>query len=174
MRLLTRVPAHVDNQHVLGLEGLLLSRAGLPAAHELLLLPVDVLIVDVLQGRVRQGRGGEASTSHFPLLALCSAGSVLCAEPLLAQTTSCPQETTIPSQSLYPGTYTEYPSLVRSTAVAVYVCVWGGGVYVGGEACGGRGGVGLRGGVGVHMRKLECTCILIYVHSTHMDGAEDN
>lgn len=50
MRLLTRVPAHVDNQHVLGLEGLLLSRAGLPAAHELLLLPVDVLVVNMLEG----------------------------------------------------------------------------------------------------------------------------
>lgn len=48
VRLLTRVPAHVDNQHVLGLERLLLSRAGLPATHELLLLPVDVLVVDML------------------------------------------------------------------------------------------------------------------------------
>lgn len=50
VRLLTRVPAHVDDQHVLGLEGLLLSRAGLPAAHELLLLPVDVLVVNMLEG----------------------------------------------------------------------------------------------------------------------------
>lgn len=61
VRLLTRVPAHVDHQHVLGLEGLLLSRAGLPAAHELLLLPVDVLVVDVLEGggEDRAGCGGE-------------------------------------------------------------------------------------------------------------------
>lgn len=51
VRLLARVPAHVHHQHVLRLEGLLLPRAGLPAAHELLLLPVDVLIVDVLPGR---------------------------------------------------------------------------------------------------------------------------
>lgn len=50
MGLLARVPAHVHHQHVLRLEGLLLPRAGLPAAHELLLLPVDVFVVDVLSG----------------------------------------------------------------------------------------------------------------------------
>lgn len=62
--LLTRVPAHVDNQHVLGLEGLLLPGAGLPAAHKLLLLPMDVLIVDMLEGRkTRQGR--EVRTRRF-------------------------------------------------------------------------------------------------------------
>lgn len=48
--LLACVPAHVHHQHVLRLEGLLLPRAGLPAAHKLLLLPVDVLIVDMLPG----------------------------------------------------------------------------------------------------------------------------
>lgn len=47
--LLARVPPHVHHQHVLRLEGLLLPRARLPAAHELFLLPVDVLIVDVLR-----------------------------------------------------------------------------------------------------------------------------
>lgn len=46
--LLSGVPAHVHHQHVLSLEGLLLPRAVLPAADELLLLPVDVIVVDVL------------------------------------------------------------------------------------------------------------------------------
>lgn len=65
MWLLTRVSAHVNNQHVLGLEGLLLSRAGLPAAHELLLLPVDVLIVDMLGGgRGKTRQGGKVSVAH--------------------------------------------------------------------------------------------------------------
>lgn len=43
------VPSHVDHQHVLGLEGLLLSGAILPSAHKLLLLSVDVVVVDVLK-----------------------------------------------------------------------------------------------------------------------------
>lgn len=84
MWLLTRVSAHVNNQHVLGLEGLLLSRAGLPAAHELLLLPVDVFIVDMLEGgKTRQG--GKVSTVRSLHLGPSRA------EPLLSQTTSCPQ-----------------------------------------------------------------------------------
>ena len=49
MRLLPGVPAHVDHQHVLGLEGLLLPGALVPPAHKLLLLPVDVVVVDVLE-----------------------------------------------------------------------------------------------------------------------------
>lgn len=48
MRLLPCVAPHVDHQHVLRLEGLLLPRALLPATHELLLLAVDVVVVDVL------------------------------------------------------------------------------------------------------------------------------
>lgn len=48
MRLLPRVASHVDHQHVLSLEGLLLARALLPATHKLLLLAVDVVVVDVL------------------------------------------------------------------------------------------------------------------------------
>lgn len=47
------VSAHVDHQHVLRLEGLLLSRAFLPSTHELLLLPVDVVIVDVLEEKMK-------------------------------------------------------------------------------------------------------------------------
>lgn len=43
------VPSHVDHQHVLGLEGLLLSGTILPSAHKLLLLSVDVVVVDVLE-----------------------------------------------------------------------------------------------------------------------------
>lgn len=49
MRLFAGVPAHVDHQHVLRLEGLLLARAGAPPAHETLLVGVDVVVVDVLQ-----------------------------------------------------------------------------------------------------------------------------
>lgn len=45
---LPRVPAHVYHQHVLSFEGLLLPRTVVPAAHELLLLSVDVVIIDVL------------------------------------------------------------------------------------------------------------------------------
>lgn len=48
MRLLPRVAPHVDHQHVLRLEGLLLAGTFLPAAHELLLLAMDVVVVDVL------------------------------------------------------------------------------------------------------------------------------
>lgn len=53
VRLLAGVAPHVDHQHVLRLEGLLLSRALVPAAHKLLLLAVDVLVVDVLRRRRR-------------------------------------------------------------------------------------------------------------------------
>lgn len=42
------VSAHVNHQHVLSFEGLLLPRTVVPAAHELLLLSVDVVIIDVL------------------------------------------------------------------------------------------------------------------------------
>ena len=46
--LLPGVSAHVDHQHVLSLEWLLLPGALSPAAHKLLLLSVDVVVVDVL------------------------------------------------------------------------------------------------------------------------------
>lgn len=46
------MPAHVDHQHVLCLEGLLLSGAFLPPTHKLLLFPMDVVIVDVLQNKM--------------------------------------------------------------------------------------------------------------------------
>lgn len=92
VRLLTRVPAHVDNQHVLRLEGLLLPRAGLPAAHKLLLLPVNVLIVDMLLGG--ETRGGGQFKGHLPgpapqraWLTLYSAGPTQSAEALLPQWT---------------------------------------------------------------------------------------
>lgn len=45
---LPRVSAHVNHQHVLGFEGLLLPRTVVPAAHKLLLFSVDVVIIDVL------------------------------------------------------------------------------------------------------------------------------
>ena len=48
VRLLPRVPAHVDHQHVLGFEGFLLSRTIEPPAHKLLLLSMDVVIIYML------------------------------------------------------------------------------------------------------------------------------
>ena len=44
MGLLPRVPPHVDHQHVLGLEGLLVSGAVLPLTNETLLVCMDVVI----------------------------------------------------------------------------------------------------------------------------------
>lgn len=49
--LLSCVSAHMNHQHVLGFERPLFSRALLPVAHKLLLLPMDVLIVNVLQSK---------------------------------------------------------------------------------------------------------------------------
>jgi hypothetical protein len=48
VRLLPRVSAHVHDEHVLGLERLLLARAVDPSTHEGLFAGVDVVIVDVL------------------------------------------------------------------------------------------------------------------------------
>lgn len=56
--LFSRVPSHVHHQHILSLEGLLLSCAVLPAADKLLLLPVDVIVVDVLVGE--KGKPGHS------------------------------------------------------------------------------------------------------------------
>lgn len=56
--LLSSVPSHVHHQHVLSFEGLLLPRAVLPAADKLLLLPMDMIIVDVLVGE-------KGETGHF-------------------------------------------------------------------------------------------------------------
>lgn len=48
------VPSHVDHQHVLCLKGFLFSRAFLPPTHKLLLLPVDVVIINVLGKKMRE------------------------------------------------------------------------------------------------------------------------
>lgn len=64
MRLLPRVTPHVDHQHVLSLEGLLLPRTLLPAAHELLLLTVDVVVVDVLRGQFNPGQSLQRITTY--------------------------------------------------------------------------------------------------------------
>lgn len=48
MGLLSRVPSHVNHQHVLRLEWFLVPGAFLPSAHERLLIRVDVVVVDVL------------------------------------------------------------------------------------------------------------------------------
>lgn len=69
--LLACVSAHVHHKHVLCLEGLLLTRAGLPAAHKLLLLPVDVLVVDVLPGTSPQ-RGMSPATHPSRLHLVCA------------------------------------------------------------------------------------------------------
>lgn len=71
VRLLAGVAPHVDHQHVLRLEGLLLSRALVPAAHELLLLAVDVLIVDVLRRRRKSHGGQHRVTSRKTADSLC-------------------------------------------------------------------------------------------------------
>lgn len=52
---LPRVTPHVHYQHVLSLERLLLPGAVLPAANELLLLSVDVIVIDVLAGEGKAG-----------------------------------------------------------------------------------------------------------------------
>lgn len=54
MRLLPRVSPHVDHQHVLSLEGLLLPGTLIPATHKLLLLTVDVVVVYVLRRKRTQ------------------------------------------------------------------------------------------------------------------------
>lgn len=69
--LLARVSAHVHDEHVLRLEGLLLPGAGLPAAHKLLLLAVDVLVVDVLPGKMAKMAVSLASRPCRPHL-LCA------------------------------------------------------------------------------------------------------
>jgi hypothetical protein len=48
MWLFSRVPPHVDDEHVLRLEGLLLPAAVLPLADERLLVQADVVVVQVL------------------------------------------------------------------------------------------------------------------------------
>ena len=48
VRLLAGMPPHVDDQHVLGFERLLLPVAVHPAAHKRLLVCLDVILVDVL------------------------------------------------------------------------------------------------------------------------------
>lgn len=68
-------------------------------------------------------QGGEVRKGLFPGAHSLFSWVFPCAESLLTHTTSCPQETT--PTPLYPGTYVA-PTLVRSTAVAVYLCVWDG------------------------------------------------
>lgn len=63
------MPAHVDHQHVLCLEGLLLSRAFLPPTHKLLFLPMDVVIVDVLEKKMKEFY--HRAISYYYKLLLC-------------------------------------------------------------------------------------------------------
>ena len=56
MRLPPGVSSHVNHQHVLGFERLLLSRTVLPLTYETLLVGVDVVIGDVLkQFKLKEG-----------------------------------------------------------------------------------------------------------------------
>ena len=52
MRLFTRMPPHVNDQHVLSLEGLFLPRAAPPLTHERLLVGPDVILVQVLETEI--------------------------------------------------------------------------------------------------------------------------
>lgn len=70
MRLFPRVPAHVDDQHILGLEGPLLARTLLPVAHKLFLLAVDVLVVDVLHGMEGEKKKNLGFWTHSILLSI--------------------------------------------------------------------------------------------------------
>lgn len=148
MWLLTGVPAHVHNQHVLGLEGLLLSGAGLPAAHELLLLPVDVLIVDVLGNTA--GWGGEEGPLPWRSLSI-QLGLPLCRVP--------PHTHHLLPSGDHPNT--SLPWDIRST-------------HLGEEHCSSCVSVCVGWGC-VCIHALECACILLCVHSTYVDGGpQDN
>lgn len=49
VRFLASVSSHMHHQHVLSLKWSLLTRAVLPVANKFFLLPMDMLIIDVLQ-----------------------------------------------------------------------------------------------------------------------------
>ena len=57
MGLLASVPAHVDDQHVLRLERLLLPTALSPLADKSLLVRMDVVVCNVLQIRIFKMKG---------------------------------------------------------------------------------------------------------------------
>jgi len=48
MWLLSRVTAHVYNQHILSLEGFLISGAAIPVTSEVLAIFFDVITIDML------------------------------------------------------------------------------------------------------------------------------
>lgn len=79
------MPAHVDHQHVLGLEGLLFPRAVLPAAHKLFLFPVDMVVVDVLRKQKRKMTNSRKYFLDFPpffiLFSKCLQNSVILTSP---------------------------------------------------------------------------------------------
>lgn len=75
--LLSSVSPHMDHQHVLSLEGLLFPRALIPATHKFLLLPMDVVIVDMLQ-REQGNMGlhgnktlGSKTEQAYPCISTC-------------------------------------------------------------------------------------------------------
>lgn len=55
VRLFTRVPAHVNDEHVLSLERFLVARTLAPAADKALFVCVDVVVVDVLDEVILSG-----------------------------------------------------------------------------------------------------------------------
>ena len=64
MRLLARVPPHVNDEHVLGFERFFVAGTFLPAADEAFLVGVDVVVVDVLDQIVL---GGEIFVAVLPV-----------------------------------------------------------------------------------------------------------
>ncbi len=54
VRLLAGVATHMYDEHILGLEGLLLARTVPPLAHEMLLVRVDMVVRDVLKQKIRK------------------------------------------------------------------------------------------------------------------------
>ena len=64
VRFLSRVAPHVDDEHVLRLEGLLLPRAASPLAHEDLLVHGDVIVVQMLKKRDKSLSGTDRYASQ--------------------------------------------------------------------------------------------------------------
>jgi hypothetical protein len=67
MRFFTGMPSHMNHQHILSLEGLLLSRAFLPSTNEDLLVGMNVIGIDVLDefflGAELKGASGPVAIS---------------------------------------------------------------------------------------------------------------
>ncbi len=56
VRFLSCMPSHVNHQHVLGFEGLFVTRTFLPATYKTFLVSVDVIVVDMFDKVVLRGK----------------------------------------------------------------------------------------------------------------------